>query len=85
MRTNTHYYSGSMPCGCVCALVVDEVDYPADTAESIAEFITLGYTVVRLPLPGSFTRCAAHAGLGPHAWRGAMQDQREAAKTGVRS
>lgn len=41
-------YIGTKKCGCTVAAVVDEVDYPKDVAESVAEFIQRGYTIRRV-------------------------------------
>jgi hypothetical protein len=43
----THVYFGVKACGCRVAVVVDDPQYPKDTADTVAEFIRDGYTVER--------------------------------------
>lgn len=77
----THVYKGSMPCGCVCAQAVDMPEEPELVEESLVEFTKCGYTITKVPIEEQgMTRCAAHKDLGPNAWRGAMEDQRIAAR-----
>jgi hypothetical protein len=52
MAEVTHVYFGVKACGCRVAVVVDDPEYPKDTAKSVAEFIRDGYTVERAPYNG---------------------------------
>jgi hypothetical protein len=47
MKKATHSYVASLPCGCGVAICLDTVDYPRDTAESVATMISDGYQVQR--------------------------------------
>lgn len=47
----THCYVATAPCGCISGAVVDDPDYPADTARAVAEFVRDGSTIARVALP----------------------------------
>jgi hypothetical protein len=66
----THVYFGVKACGCRVAVVVDDPEYPKDTARSVAEFIRDGYTVERAAYNGEtigqmLKRCKCKAGSRP--------------------
>jgi hypothetical protein len=46
---STHNYIALGKCGCPRGCVVDDPQYPSDTADAVAEFIRSGFTVDRLP------------------------------------
>lgn len=46
-------YVGKKSCGCIVAFVVDEPEYPRDTAREVAEFIRSGLTVERVTVEES--------------------------------
>lgn len=50
MTKHTHCYIGRKRCGCVTTIVVDEPEYPKDTAKSVADFIRDGYAVERMTI-----------------------------------
>ena len=51
LEPSTHSFVASLPCGCGVAICLDEVDYPKDTAASVASFIKDGYQVDRMEHP----------------------------------
>lgn len=41
----TDCYTGTLPCGCMVAVVMDDPKFKDDTADKIAEFVRSGYRV----------------------------------------
>ena len=61
----THCYIGTKSCGCAVAFVVDDPQYPKDTAEAVAEFILDGYTISRTTIAcAKISRCHCSEPLG---------------------
>lgn len=63
-------------CDCIVAVVVDEPDYPKDTARDVAEFIRRGYRVYRYSndqYAALTWRCEGHRDSSdPRPWRTAV-------------
>lgn len=51
MNGRTHVYVAYARCGCVAAAVIDDPEYPADTASEVGRFIADGHRVERHALP----------------------------------
>ena len=73
----THSYVASMPCGCGVAICLDEVDFPKDTAKSVASFIKDGYSVQRLDRQSAVDAFCFHCEKYPHTdWQKRHEEAR---------
>lgn len=43
----THAYMGARPCGCACALLVDNPEHKREVAKDVASWIRSGLTIQR--------------------------------------